>query len=161
MEAFMKKTTGYLAVVMVWGIILLVGSPALALFESYGSLAPSSEVTQAFDDYRLDPGLTYYYSGADAWPDAIIGVNKAYTLDNTLWNKIVATPEIFKNLVAGMKSRPLTTALHGYAILDHQGRQIGVWYSMFGVQGYIKMVGEKTVEIATPINPRRPELSAP
>jgi hypothetical protein len=157
----MKKTKCFLLVAMVSFIISMADARALALFEGYGSLVPRNDVTQAFDNYRMDPDRNYYFSGAEAWPDAIIGVNKAYALDSTLWSKVEATPEVFKNLVAGMKSRPLSTALHGYAILDNQGRQIGVWYSMFGVRGYVKMKGERTVEIATPINPRRPELNAP
>jgi hypothetical protein len=156
----MKKKY-YFVVAMVSLMMSMGGSQALALFENYGTLVPRSDVTQAFDGYRIDPDLNYYFSGAEAWPDAIIGVNKAYTLDSTLWRKIVATPEIFKNLVSGMKSRPSTSALHGYAILDDKGRQIGVWYSMFGVRGYVKMEGERTVDISTPINPIRPELTAP
>lgn len=157
----MKKTKCFLMVAMVSLMMSMGDSQVLALFENYGSMVPSSDVTQAFDGYRIDPDLNYYFSGADAWPDAIIGVNKAYTLDSTLWRKIVATPEVFKNLVSGMKSRPLTSALHGYAILDDKGKQIGVWYSMFGVRGYVKMESERTVDIATPINPIRPELIAP
>ena len=52
-------------------------------------------------------------------------------------------------------------ALHGYAILDNKGKQIGVWYSYFGVRGYVRMVNETTVEIGTPMNAIAPELSAP
>jgi hypothetical protein len=157
----MKKTKCFFMIALVSLLISIGALRALALFEGYGSLVPSSEVTQAFDGYRINSDLNYYFSGAEAWPDAIIGVNKAYTLDSPLWRKIVATPEVFKNFVSGMKSRPSTMALHGYAILDDKGRQIGVWYSMFGVRGYIKMEGDKIVDIATPINPISPELTSP
>jgi hypothetical protein len=156
----MKRTKGLFIVTMVSLMMSIGYSPVQALFENYGTLVPRSEVTQAFDGYRIDPDLNYYFSGAEAWPDAIIGVSKAYTLDSTLWRKITATPEVFKNLVSGMQSRPSTLPLHGYAILDDQGRQIGVWYSMFGVRGYVKMEGE-IVDISTPLNPIRPELSTP
>jgi len=157
----MKRTKYVLMVAVVSFMMSLVVSPALALFEGYGSLVASSEVTQAFDGYRLDSDLNYYFSGAESWPDAMIGLNKAYTLDSTLWRKVATTSESFKNLVSGMKSRPSTMTLFGYAILDDKGKQIGVWYSMFGVRGYVKMVGEKTVDIETPVNPIRPELIAP
>jgi hypothetical protein len=160
-KEIIMKTKYYLMVAMASLMISMGDSQALAVFEGYGSLAASSEITQAFDGYRMDPDLNYYFSGSETWPDAIIGVNKAYTLHSTLWRKIVATPEAFKNFVSGMKSRPSTSALHGYAVLDDKKRPIGVWYSMFGVRGYVRMESEKTVDIGTPINPIRPELSAP
>jgi hypothetical protein len=95
------------------------------------------------------------------WPNAIIGVNKAYKLDSTLWVKIAVTPELVQKFVSSIKTLPSAMKLRRYAILDDKGKQIGVWYSSFEVKSYIKMEDERTVDIATPINPIRPELSAP
>jgi hypothetical protein len=155
----MKNAKMFLMVTVASVMLSMGGSPALALFEGYGSLASRSDVTQAFESNKIDPELNYYFSGSDVWPDAIIGVNKTYTLDSTLWKKIEATPAVLKNLVSGMMSRPKDP--YGSTILDDKGVQIGVWYSYFGVMTYIKMVREKTVDIGTPINPYRPELRVP
>ena len=155
----MKNARIFLMVTVVSVMLSMGGSQALALFEGYGSIVPRSDVTQAFEAYRSDPDLNYYFSGSDVWPDAIIGVNKAYTLDSTFWKKIEATPAVLKNLVSGMKTRPKDP--FGCAILDDKGRQIGVWYSYFGVMTYVKMERERTVDIGTPTNPYRPELMYP
>ena len=132
----------------------------MAWFEDYGRLVPRSEVTEAFNRYEIKPETNYYFSGSDVWPDAIIGVNKAYTLDSTLWRKITATPAVLKNLVSGMKSRPTSdTAIRRFAILDNKGRQIGSWFSsLASAHTYVRMVNEKAVEIRTPIRPSRPHL---
>ncbi len=158
----MKKARICLMVAVISVMLSMGGSKALALFAGYGSIVPRSDVTKAFDSYQIDPDLNYYFSGSDVWPDAIIGVHKDYTLDSTFWKKIETTPGVFKNLVFGMKSRPdKASDPDGYAALDDKGKQIGVWYSYFGVMTYIKMENEKTVFISTPINPYRPELLTP
>ncbi len=132
------------------------GYQALAGPGGYGSLVPRSDVTEAFENYQADPDLNYYFSGSDVWPDALFGLNKAYTLNSPLWRKIEMTPEAMKKLVSGMKARPSSPVLHGFAILDDQGRQIGKWYSILGIQTFIKMENERTVDIHTPINfPKR------
>ena len=153
------KTTMQKYGVMLLSAFVLFG--CAAFINGFGTLVPDQIAEKNFETYQVNPGMNYYFSGAEAWPDAIIGVNKTYTLGASLWTKIGATPDVFKNLVSGMKSRPDSPSPRGYAILDDKGRQIGVWYSIFGVSGYVKMEGENTVDIATPINPTRPELRAP
>lgn len=156
----MKKIK-YLIVALLGLMISMSGSQVLALFNNYGTIVPSSDVLQAFDNNQIDPNLNYYFVGSELWPNAIIGVNNAYTLDSTSWKKIVATPEVFKKLISGMKSRPDTSSLYGFAILDNKGRQIGVWYSMMGVIGSVKMESERIVYISTPRHISRPEMEAP
>ena len=145
--------------VMLFSAFVLFG--CAALINGYGTLIPDQIAEKNFETYQVNPDMNYYFSGAEAWPDAIIGVNKTYTLGNSLWTKMATTPEVFKNFVSGMKSRPDSPDPRGYAILDDKGKKIGVWYSIFGVRGYVKMEGENTVDIATPINPMRRELRAP
>jgi hypothetical protein len=158
----MKKAEIILMATVISVMLFMAGSKAPAAFGDYGKIVPRSDVTQAFDSYRIDPNLNYYFSGSDVWPDAIIGVNKDYTLDSTFWKKIEATPGVLKNLVSGMKTRPdKASDPDGYAVLDDKGKQIGVWYSYFGVMTYVKMESERTVDIRTPINPYRPELLTP
>ena len=134
------------------------GSLASAWFENYGSIAPRGDATEAFESYQVQPDLNYYFSGSDTWPDALMGLNKAYTLDSSLWKKLEMTPEIMKKMVSSMKGRPSVPILHGFAILDPQGRQIGQWYSVLNIRTVIKMVDEKTVDIYTPIHPPKPEF---
>ena len=125
----------------------------MAWFEGYGSIVPSSEVAEAYESYRADPDLVYYFSGpSDERPDAIIGVNKAYILDSSLWKKITITPVVFKNLVSGMQSVAAEASwlLHGFAILDDKGVPIGTWYSPLQTPIFVRMAGGITVDISAP-----------
>ena len=123
-----------------------------ALFKNYGTIALNDEVKNAFENYRIDPDLNYYFSGSESYPTALIGLNKSYTLDSEFWRKIEVTPAVLRNLVSSMqkKAESLSRFQYGFAILDDKGRQIGIWYSILDVRTFVKMEDEKTVIINTP-----------
>ncbi len=149
--------------IVVAGMILVLGSSkVMAWFDDYGRLVPRSDVEKAFGSYEIRPDMNYYFSGSDVWPDVIMSVDKAITLNSAGWRKMEATPGFLKKLVSGMKSRPTADKMiRGYAILDNKGRQIGMWFSSFSnANTYVKIESEKTVEIHTPINPSKLELGA-
>lgn len=143
----MKK----MIMIAVISAILALGTfPALAA-GGYGSIVPNGEATQAFEKNQADPNLIYYHSGSDVWPDAIIGVNKAYTLDSTLWHKC-ATQTVLKNHIIGMRfgADVARRNLLGFSILDDMGMKIGVWYSMPNTPTFVRRESEKAIDIHTP-----------
>ena len=146
----MGKGRFFLLASIAWAILSSAGCKSL--YKDYGTIVPNKEVTQAFEIYQIDPDLNYYISGPDMFPNAIMGLNKAYTLDNDLWKKIEMTPEVFRNLVGNMQTRAseLSRFQHGFAILDDKGRQIGIWYSPLDAGAVIKIQDERTVIIHTP-----------
>lgn len=123
-----------------------------ALLKNYGSLAPNDGAASAFEGYRVDPNLNYYFSGPQSYPHALLGLDKSYKLDSDLWRKIEMTPAVLKNLVSNMQQRAkdLSIFQHGFAVLDDKGNQIGIWYSPLDTRTYVKMEGERTVMIDTP-----------
>ncbi len=122
------------------------------LYKDYGSVVPHNEATKAFENAKIDPDLNYYISGSDSFPNALIGLNKAYKLDSDLWKKIEMTPERFRDLVSNMQQRAadVSRSQYGFAILDNTGRQIGIRYSLLDVNTPVKMEDEHTVMIITP-----------
>ena len=150
----MKYAKILLMIAVVSIILSAGGSQALAL-TGYGSFAPSTEVKQAFDRYQIDSNLNYYLCGSNVYPDAIIGIDKGYTLDSNLWQKIEVTPKAFQRLISDMQREHgnLLGANHqGFAILDDKGKQIGVWYSELNAtntRSFVKMIDKKTVHVQT------------
>ncbi len=149
----MKKTTYIFMAALISVLLSMEGSQALALFEGYGSIVPSSEVTDAFESYQVDPNLTYYVCTSTSNPKAIIGVDKALTLDSDLWQKIEMTPKVLKDLVYTMQITTRGMDLFGFTIRDDKGKPIGVWYSRPFATTFVKMKNEKTVHIQT-VRPR-------
>ena len=100
--------------------------PGLSL--QYGKLERSSEITKIFQTHRVLPNHNYYYSGWGSVPYAIIAIDNQYKLRKGLWKKIDATVPLLRNWVREMDM------IYGYPpsgsrILDHNGQQLGVWYS--------------------------------
>ena len=118
----------------------------------YGKLRPSSEASAAYAAFRVDPAREYYISGPDAWPNAILGIDRAWVLEPGLWKKTAMTPEAMKSYVQGMQARAgeRLATLHGFAVLDGKGGMIGDWYSVMGLVIVVRVTGDRRVEITTP-----------
>jgi hypothetical protein len=124
---------------------------------NYGRILPNNEITAAYNAHHSDPQCSYFISGPDDFPNAIMGLNKAFTLDNDLWKGIDPTQEKIKNLVDNMTHRAAerNEFLQGYAVLDEKGHTIGNWFSLPGLDIAIKRSGERNFMITTPsIEPR-------
>jgi hypothetical protein len=122
------------------------------LRERYGTLKTSESVTRAYEHGAFDPELVYYTSGPDVCPRAVIGIDRRYDLASDLWKKRDFTAETFREIVQSMQGDALSTMqmLHGFEILDQQGRRIGTWFSVLDVRTTIKMLKDNRVRIDPP-----------
>ncbi|MEN6318227.1 MAG: hypothetical protein ABFD82_05680 [Syntrophaceae bacterium] len=118
----------------------------------YGKIRPSQEVTEAYDCFSVEPNMIYYISGSDLYPNAIIGIDKAWTLESDLWKKKELNAQGMKELVQNMQSKTmeLCLTLHGFVILDNSERKIGNWFSIMGIHTVVEIIGERRVVVYTP-----------
>jgi hypothetical protein len=133
-------------------ILFLHMGCAGALQKNYGSITPDGNVSAAFESYKIDPQLNYYISGSDLYPNALMGLKKTYTLDSDLWKKIEPAAKDFREIIQYMQKRALDLGQHqfGFAILDDNGKQIGIWYSILSARTSVRMKEENKVVIITP-----------
>ena len=98
---------------------------------NYGQLKSNPEVTQAFQSYQILPNTTYFYRGSYSRPLAIAGIRPEFELNSKLWVKIDVTSKDFKALIdkVALQGSGGATQPWGFIILDHAGRDVGVWYS--------------------------------
>lgn len=123
-----------------------------AIYKNYGSFIIDQNASKAFESYQINPDFNYYASGSFVYPNALMGLDKTYTLDSDLWRKIEPTPQEFRELIQNMQTKALNIRQHphGFAILDENGKQIGVWYSIMRAKTAIQMKDERRVIIFTP-----------
>ena len=135
-------------------LLLLCASGCAGLRVSgYGHIDPSGDVTRAFENYEVKPGLNYYVSGSDMYPGAIIGIDKRYVLATELWKKKEFTPETLKELVLNMKTKAMDLGLivvHGFNIVDEGGTDIGDWYSILHATTSVKRIEDNQFIIPPP-----------
>jgi hypothetical protein len=123
------------------------------MFRNYGRFNPSDEVNQAFATYQVNKDFRYYISGADLYPNALLGLNRDYRLDpGTLWKEVQMTPEKMKEIVEHMntKASQHLEFQKSFELLDNNGRPIGVWYSLAKARTSLRMQEDGTVRIDTP-----------
>jgi hypothetical protein len=94
----------------------------------YGSLKRSEAVTRNFESFKVQPTYRYYISRWGNIPQAIIGIDQSYNFRPGNWEAVDMTPQLLRSWVSKMDViygfQP-----YGSQILDHQGNQIGIWYS--------------------------------
>ena len=153
-KAFLPQMT----ILFLFSLVFLIN--ACASSGNYGYFEYSDETKKIFESYQVLPDHNYFYSGSDARPDAIIALQKEYTLQTKLWKPIEMTSKQLKRWVNyGSSNRAVLspTVRYGRDLFDNNGAKIGVWYSLkhWNARTAIEMIDEskKIVSIATPIKP--------
>ena len=117
---------------------------------SYGRLKPSLEVDKMFEELKILTDHSYYYSGPDSVPTAIIGIDNNYTLKSKFWKPVDITSAQLKRWIDNLTGlRGYTATNWGSLILDHTGKRLGVWYSRCN-ETTVKMESDKIIVISTP-----------
>lgn len=154
-KGMQKEWKNILSALCIMLMLLSSGCAGMPL-KNYGSIVPEGRVMEAFDKFQVNPNYEYFYSGSEVYPSAVIGLDKSYTLESDLWKKVDMTPAKLREIVTNMKDKSASVnfkaPLHGFAILDDKGRQIGVWYSIIEAttNSSVRMKDNKTVLIDTP-----------
>lgn len=119
---------------------------------NYGKTRPSSAVTKAYECFSVDHNQNYYISGSDIYPNAIMGIDKTWTLESDLWKQKDLSSQGMKELVQNMKMKTLDQGLtlHGFAIFDNRGKNIGDWFSIMGINMVVEVTGERRVVVHPP-----------
>jgi len=130
------------------GLLFLLCSCAAS---NYGKLQPSPEITKIFDDYRILSDHSYYYSGLQGVPDAIVGIQSNYSLKSKRWQPVDLTSLSLRKWVDRMTYVHMVTP-RGALILGPDGNRIGVWYSARH-QATVRVEQGNRVVIVPPLPP--------
>jgi hypothetical protein len=136
------------AVVLVGFILFFSGR----FNEDYGTIKPDQAARDTFENYQINPERVYYFSGSEVCPNAVIGVDRRFFLDSTLWEKMNPHQGNLGETIRHMQSRALESnrSLYGFVILDPRGDPLGEWYSLPGIPVVVKMLDDNRVSISTP-----------
>lgn len=89
-------------------------------------------------------------TGPEARPTAILAIHRTYTLKPGLWRSVKMTPELLNRLVDAMTDQlGFTPAILGGVIADPEGKQVGVWYSLYS-RTTIRFEPENVIVVSLP-----------
>ncbi|MEJ2100387.1 MAG: hypothetical protein P8X68_10460 [Desulfobacterales bacterium] len=125
---------------------------------NYGRLKLSSEVDQIFQKYQVLPKYRYYFSGSVTKPQAIIGIDRNYTLVTRLWKEVAdLTSEQLKKWVDQMLGFRPATRTFGAQILGPNGEPVGIWYSPYN-DTTVAVQADNRIKVVPPSYARRPSI---
>ena len=81
------------------GLLFLLCSCASS---NYGKLETSQEVTKMFDNHQILSDHSYYYSGMQNLPDAIVGIHASYSLKSKMWQQVDFSSFMLRKLIDRM-----------------------------------------------------------
>jgi len=135
-------------------LVLVIGFQSCAGLHprDYGRFLPDQKVADSLDLYQVNPRMNYYISGSDVYPNALLGLDKNYILDTSLWKGVDTTPYRLKEIVTGMHDRAYMVGqdLFGFTLLDLQGKPVGIWYSILSATTSIRFKEDNHVVVYTP-----------
>jgi hypothetical protein len=144
------KRMSSLAVILA---VLAVLAACSAFAGRMGQIRPDNEAARMFEVDSCRADYAWYISGSHTYPNAIIGIRKDLTLvDDTLWQRVIMTPETCHELVSGVqaRSRQINQNPFGFSILNDRGERIGIWYSILDARTSVLMKDDRTVILYTP-----------
>jgi hypothetical protein len=127
-------------------LLAACGYPAYVFHEE-------SRISEALESHRPLPGYTYYYSGPEDFPLAILGVRTGYRLKKEFWLPVELTEKQLQRWMEAIDNphRNLQTRYHGKIIRTAEGEEIGIWYSP-QEWSTVRLSADREVEIYTPFN---------
>ncbi|MFC1516574.1 hypothetical protein ACFL7E_07445 [Thermodesulfobacteriota bacterium] len=137
-------------IIVAFNLLFIITISFVGCTNKFGRIQPSGEVTRMFETYQIFPDHKYYYSGSDGKPRGIIGIHNNYTLNSKLWKPVDLTPEQLRNWINFILS-DITVSANNYGalILDSNGNQVGVWYSLWR-PSTVKMENDNSIIVHTP-----------
>jgi len=110
-------------------------------------------INDALESYHPLPGYTYYYSGPEDFPLAILGIRPEYRLKEEFWTPVELTENKLQRWMETIDNphRNLKTRYHGKVIRTAEGEEIGIWYSP-QEWSTVRLGADREVEIYAPLN---------
>ena len=152
------KRTHYLLYVIA-AALFLGGCASATHNQNLGGIKESGEITRKYRALTIDPKFNYYYSGVELNPDAIMGIDKAYTVQSKFWKQIELTEKQLdywvtwgdrQSMDEGFSPRYMGKYRGAY-IVAPDGTTVGDWYSKKD-WGIFEFPGDKVIIAHPPRN---------
>lgn len=110
-----------------FGLLLLAAACGMPAYTFHADL----RINEALESSHPLPGYTYYYSGPEDFPLAILGIKPEYHLKKEFWIPVDLTERKLQSWMETIDNphRNLQTRYYGKVIRTAEGKEIGIWYS--------------------------------
>ena len=121
-------------------VFLLISVSACAPHREYATINTNFSVESVFRQGKVLPQYRYFYNGPKAMPDALLALDRRYTLSAKFWTEIDLTEDQLRSWVKEFDRvrgefddlARIRISYDGMEILDRSSERIGVLYSRYG-----------------------------
>jgi hypothetical protein len=118
-------------------IALIAILPACGSKYPQGRVSEDHAVTNIWRSGEVLPGYNYFYSGVELEPNALMGIDKAYSVEAEFWTPIDLSSERLNRYIVELDRIPFDDTwaqryrgrYQGAWVLDPDGTKVGMWYS--------------------------------
>ena len=128
---------GTIRAIVLLALAGLVSNCTATAIQNAGTIRESNDVTRKYRSLTIDPNYNYYWSGTELNPNAIMGIDKSFTVQSKFWHQVDLDKDQLEYWVTwgdrqssdeGFASRYMGRYMGAY-ILDTEGNVVGDWYS--------------------------------
>lgn len=132
-----------------------------AIPENQGRLVRAGDVDRLIESATILPNHTYYYTGPEARPDAIIAIDNSLTLRSKYWirvdDDVADRLTMWNRLIDNATRYRSAYDYEGARIMTPDGRQVGVWYSIYD-HTVVRFPDASTIIIYAPLIPSERDI---
>lgn len=113
----------------------------------------SYDVSDTFENAQLLSGHHYYYNGMPYSINAVVAIQKGYTLTSPHWHVVDMERAKLRHMVDGMLNHPgseYNTDPNGAYIFNDRGQIIGAWYSVWALP-VLTFISDTVFSISQPM----------
>jgi hypothetical protein len=118
---------------------------ACAGYGGYAQVRHDADITRAFEAGNPPQAYRYYFLGWENRPNAILGLDRRYTLTSRFWKPVETADASLMQLAAATYDSPSTDPF-GSRVVDAEGNVIGVLYTA-ALMASVK-VNPETLEVS-------------
>ncbi len=143
---------------IILSVFLIAAVLVVGCSGKYGLVVYNYDVKKMFETYQLPLDHTYYYSGTEVFPKAMIGIQNEFRLESKYWKQVEPNQDLLKKWFDRQRlEQGYVWKKNGSQIISPDGNPIGIWYSLgkWKNSAMVKMIDDNTVFIGHPVEGRK------
>lgn len=127
--------------------------PAGCGLNKAGHMTHSPVLMEQYREKLLPEQFSYFYCGRENLPDAVVGIDPAYTFETKLWFPVKSGPDLYRKIDHLSDLEPGQNRMYAKAIIGPAGNTIGAWFSFYYSTGMIVDHVNHRIQVFNPYKP--------
>ena len=143
----LKMLGRWITAYLVFVFILITAG---CVFHTAGRMKHRPELMAQYREKTLSDQYAYFYCGRENLPDAVVGIDPAYSFETKFWFPIEFGPDLYHKIDHLSDLESGQSRKYARAILGPAGNTVGVWFSYYHSTVVIVDDADHTIKVYNP-----------